>query len=281
MLFGIAVLTALSVVCHPVLQTYGAVGSNEELIPSAEVIPDERLKSRLTDQADLLTDSQESSLEKKLDDISEKLDFDVVIVTTDSTGYRTPQAFADDYFDYNGFGMGDDSDGVVLLVSMDDRDWHLSTAGFGITAITDAGVDYISTMFVPYLSDGDYMKAFETYADLCDEFVTKAKSGTPYDVGNMPKKPFDFLKYGRNALIAGVVIALITVEMMRRSLRSVRPQPSAGDYVKNGSMHITKREDRFLYRRVNRRERPKSGRGGSGTHTSSSGRSHGGGGGKF
>lgn len=274
-----AVLSALSLFCSAPLQTYAAAGSGDELIPSGGTIPQERLQPRLVDQADLLTDTQENSLQKELDDISEKLDFDVAIVTVDSTGSRTPQAFADDYYDYNGFGMGANADGVLLLVSMAERDWHISTAGFGIAAFTDAGLDYISDIFVPYMSDGDYMKAFETYADLCDQFVTQAKNGRAYDNGNMPKAPFDLVKYGGIALIGGGIIALLIVEVMRRSLQSVRPQRSAGNYIKNGSMHITASEDRFLYANVSKRARPKSS--GSSTHRSSSGRSHGGRGGKF
>lgn len=101
-----AVLSALSLLWYVPLQTYAAAGSGEELIPSGGTIPQERLQPRLVDQADLLTDTQEDSLQKELDDISNKLDFDVAIVTVDSTGSRTPQAFADDYYDYNGFGMG-------------------------------------------------------------------------------------------------------------------------------------------------------------------------------
>lgn len=279
-LFGMAVLSALSLLWYVPLQTYAAAGSGDELIPSGGTIPQERLQPRLVDQADLLTDTQEDSLQKELDDISNKLDFDVAIVTVDSTGSRTPQAFADDYYDYNGFGMGGNADGVLLLVSMAERDWHISTAGFGITAFTDAGLDYMSDIFVPYMRDGDYMKAFETYADLCDQFVTQAKNGRAYDNGNMPKAPFNLAKYGGIALIGGIVIALLIVETMRRSLKSVRPQRSAGNYIKNGSMNITDSEDRFLYANVSKRARPKSSSGSS-AHRSSSGRSHGGRGGKF
>ena len=279
-LWGIAVLSALSLIWYAPLQTYATVGCGEELIPSGGTIPQERLQPRLVDQADLLTDTQETSLQQELDNISEKLNFDVAIVTVDSTGSRTPQAFADDYYDYNGFGMGTNADGVLLLVSMAERDWHISTAGFGITAFTDAGLDYMSDIFVPYMSDGDYMKAFETYADLCEQFVTQAKNGRAYDNGNMPKVPFNLVKYAGIALIGGVVIALLIVEVMRRSLQSVRPQRSAGNYIKNGSMHITDSEDRFLYANVSKRARPKSSSGSS-SHRSSSGRSHGGRGGKF
>jgi uncharacterized protein len=67
---------------------------------------------------------------------------------------------------------------------------------------------------------------------------------------------------------------------MKGKLKSVRVQAGASGYVKTGSMNVTHRQDLFLYRDVNRTAKPKDSSGSS-THTSSSGRSHGGGGGKF
>ena len=106
----------------------------------------------------------------------------------------------------------------------------ITTTGFGIRAITDAGLDYISDQFLPYLSDGEYLDAFETYADLCDEFLTQAKTGNAYDGDHMPKGAYPWLKNLLIALGSGVVIALLIVEGMRRSLKSVKMQRSAEKY---------------------------------------------------
>lgn len=237
---------------------------------------------RVVDRADLLTDAQEEELLEELDQISARHWADVVVVTVDTLEGKTPMAYADDFYDYNGYGYGDDYSGVLLLVSMEDRDWWISTTGFGIGAITDAGIDYIGDRVVPYLSDGDYDQAFHTFADLCDEFFRQARSGRPYDTGHMPKEPFGVVTNLLIALVVGLVVAMIATGIMRGQLRSVRGQSGAGDYVRPDSLQITNRRDLFLYRQVRRRPRPKeSSGGGSRTHSSSSGRSHGGGGGKF
>jgi len=65
---------------------------------------------------------------------------------------------------------------------------------------------------------------------------------------------------------------------MKGQLKSVRFKSAASDYTKAGSMNVTESRDLFLYRTVSRREKPRENSGGSSTHTSSSGRSHGGGG---
>lgn len=231
---------------------------------------------RLVDQADLLSAAEESNLLSKLDTISNRQGMDVIVVTTDTLDGKSPMAYADDFYDYNGYA----EDGILLLVSMEDSDWWISTAGYGITAFTDAEIEYLGDLFVPYLSDGDYVAAFETYADHCDEFITQAKSGNPYDTHNLPKEPFDFLTTLVICFVMGLVIAFIVTAVMKGQLKSVRAQAGASGYVKNGSMNVTHRQDLFLYRDVKRTPKPKESSG-SRTHTSSSGRSHGGGGGKF
>ena len=231
--------------------------------------------SRVVDQANLLTDWQEESLADKLDDLSAKHGLDVVVVTADTLNGQSPRDYADDFFDYNGYS----EDGVLLLVSMEDRDWWISTTGYGITAFTDAGIEYLGEQFVPTLSDGNYAEAFDIYADACDAFLTQAKSGDPYDTHNLPREPFAFITNLAICLVIGFVLALIVTAVMKGQLKTVRSQCGAADYVKSGSLNVTHRQDLFLYRNVRRTPKPKDG--GSGTHRSSSGRSHGGGGGKF
>ena len=238
---------------------------------------------RLADNAGLLTDSEQSELLDKLDEISKRQQVDVVAVTTESLNGKTPETYADDFYDDNGYGFGTDCDGVLLLVSMEDHDWYISTCGYGMTAITDDGVAYISEQFLSDLSDGNYAAAFATYAELCDEFITQAKTDRPYDGDHMPKAPFNAVKSLLISMAIGLAIALIVTGSMKGKLKSVRMQSAAASYVKANSLHITESRDLFLYHTVDRTEKPKSNSssGGSSTHTSSSGQTHGGGGGKF
>ena len=89
-------------------------------------------------------------------------------------------AYADDYYDYNGYGAGADNDGILLLLSMEDRDWWISTTGYGIDAFTDYGIDVIGDEIVPDLSNGDYYSAFTEFIDLTDDFLAEAEKGNPY-----------------------------------------------------------------------------------------------------
>lgn len=234
-------------------------------------------KDYVIDDAGLITEEQEEKLQNKLEDINDKYDSDVVIVTVDSLGGKSSEAFADDYYDYNGYG----SDGILLLISMEDRDWAISTKGFGIKAFTDAGQGFLVKQFKPSLSNGDYYKAFDTYADWCDDYLQHAKDGKPYDVGNMPKLPLSKIWIA----IAGAIGSLFgggMVGSMKSQLKSVHRQSGASHY-STGSIDLNTQVDHFMYRKVDRTERAQSSGsgGGSSTHRSSSGSMHGGSHGKF
>lgn len=237
--------------------------------------------ARVIDDAGLLTDSEADDLIAKLDEISERQQFDVVIVTADSLDGATVRDYADDMYDYCNFGYGEDRDGVLLLISMEDRDWYISTCGYGETAFTDAGIQYIGDQMGSNLSDGNYAAAFNTYAEQCDIYITQARTDTPYDSSSLPRQPLSLI-WIPISLVIGFVIALIAVGIMKSKLKTVRSQAAANSYVKDGSLNVTECRDVFLYCTVNRTERPKEdSSSGSSTHTSSSGTTHGGGGGKF
>ena len=115
-----------------------------------------------------------------------------------------------------------------------------------------------------------------------DEFITQAKTGKPYDSGNMPKEPYNLLINLIICVGIGLIASLIITGIWKSQLKSVAFQTQATSYLKPGSLNIANSRDFFLYRTVDRREKEKeSSSGGSSTHKSSSGGTYGGKGGKF
>ena len=232
---------------------------------------------RFVDDADLLSDYEEEMLLNVLDEESEKLNFDIVVVTTNSTDGKTSTAYADDYFDYNGYGMGDDYDGALLLVNVDAREWHISTTGYGIKALNDNDLDDIGENVADYLSYGYYSDAFHVFADLVSEEVLAEQDADTLDVGEI------MIRFGI-ALVVGGGLAFIPVTVMKKKLDNVNARKEASDYVRRDKIVMTEQSDMFLYNTIHRREKPKdngSRSGGSSVHRGSSGRSHGGRGGRF
>ena len=242
---------------------------------------------RMNDSAEVLTEDEDNELEDALEELSLRQSFDVTIATIESlesVDYTSMEEYADDLYDFCQFGYGADRDGVLLLVSVGDRKWHISTCGYGITAFTDAGIQYLGEQMTPDMADGDYAAAFRTFVQWSDAYIDAARSGRPYDVKNLPREPLS-LMYLFLALGIGLVLAWVVVGVMKSRLRSVAFQENAASYVREGSMNLTNSRELFLYRDVHRTERVEEkdsdSSGGSSTHTSSSGTTHGGGGGSF
>ena len=223
--------------------------------------------SLLVDGANLLNTAEKSELLTLLNETSDKLNCDIVVVTTPSLGQRNAMTFADDFYDQNGYGRGENGeDGVLLLISMDERAWWVSTCGKCIEWVDAYAVgDRIGSD----LSGGYYADAFKGY-------VAEVKREIVHETAF-----FSWQRLGA-ALFVGFIIALIAVTSMKAKLKTVRFQPAANNYLKPGSLNVTLAEEHFLYNTVTRTARPKDNdSGGGGSHTSSGGVSHGGGGGHF
>jgi len=235
---------------------------------------------RLIDDADILSMSEENYLLAYLNELSNVHGVDIVVYTVDSIGYSSASDYAEELFEYHGYGIGVDRSCIMLFLSMEERDWHILTAGYGITAVTEVGFDYISELIVPYLSDDDYFNGISAFVDCCDNFINRAKAGDPFDEDDLPKESFPF---GQNliiCLIIGAVAAWIYVSKQKAKLKTVRYKANAKDYTKEGSFDVNLSKDFFLYRTVNRSARSDSS-GSSSTHKTSRGTTVGGRSGKF
>lgn len=125
----------------------------------------------LVDDAGLFTDKEKNDLIKKLDSIRNEYHFDIVIHTTNTFNGKSAMEYADDYYDYNGYGYGENHDGCILVINMDSRDWWLSTSGYGITALTDSKIDNLGDYFVPKLTSGDYYDSMVTFLNQVESYL--------------------------------------------------------------------------------------------------------------
>ena len=213
----------------------------------------------LVDQADLLTTREERLLQAYLEQLSEEMSCEIAVLTVTSLGGKSAQAYADDFYDDNGYGYGPGDDGLLLLVAIQERSWAITTYGTAHRALGNRDLDRIEDAMLSDLSAGKHGIP-EPSADAREGVLGEA---------------FDWKETLVIAVIVGFVLALITVTVMKGNLKSVRPKNEAAAYVIPNSLDLHISHDRFLYRNV-RRVRIDSSSSGGGTHRSSSGRSHGG-----
>lgn len=207
----------------------------------------------LIDNADILDTEEENAVLTELERVSALWDTDIAVVTVPYFDDRTIADSAEAWYNSNPYR----TDGILLFVSMQDRDWDISVYGNTEVSFDYAAREYIGEEILWYLSDDEFSDAFLNFASLCDDFLRQADSGTPYGEGNLPKEPFSFVNV-LIALFVALVVAIIVTAVMKSKLKSVRPKPSAADYVKAGSLQLTRQRDIFLYRSVTRTPKPQN-----------------------
>ncbi len=236
--------------------------------------------SRVADNAGMLSEEEKISLAESIDGISEKYGFDVVIVTVSDTGNKTATQYADDYFDYNGYGFGDDRSGILLLISSADREYWISTSGSCIRTFTDSRINEIGSAMLPKLSSNDYYGACSTFLSMTESYLAKggADGTSSVDINTSDIAVLEIIVVAIAALIG-----FLFENSMKKNMKPPVAQSYASNYVMRDSFALTESSDVFLYTSLSKTPRPKqTGRyGGSSTHVGSSGRSHGGGGGRF
>ena len=229
--------------------------------------------SHVLDEAGLLSESERVSLAAKLDALSEKLQMDVLVRTVDDFDGAAVDDYAEQWYDASEYGQGENKDGCMLLLSMADRDWCITSTGFAETALDSYGRAYIGDAILDKLSDGDYAEAFESFADYVDIFAAQAQTGEPYTSTNPYKEPIHYGKRIVFALAVGLIVALIASSVVKGKYKPVKLQSGASGYMVNGSLVLTASYENFLYHNVTRTPKSNSSSSSGGSSTSSSGRS--------
>ena len=156
------------------------------------------------------------------------------------------------------------------------RDYHFTTHADGERVFNKNGIEYLKKNVQPHLADDNYYLAVNTFADIADELLNMAENGEPFN-----KKQHD-VKYVLIVIGCALLLPLIIAWFMMQSklakMKTAVENDYAASYIKPGSKRLTISRDIFLYSRITKTEKPKND---SDSHKSSSGRTHGGGGGSF
>ena len=224
-------------------------------------------QQRVFDEAELFTGQEEASLEESISRSAEQTPLDLVVVTVLSTGSKDAQTYADDFFDDGGFGVGD-----------------------GICLLSDARIDKILDAVVEHLAEGEAAQAAQAFLNMVTDYasqdVSQSQNGFQAE-GKVPsQQKKSFLKAAVRALPISLIIGIVSVGAIylacgRSGKSEVRPK----SYRYYSSLPLSRKEDRLVDKHVSTRRLPRNnpppgaGRsfGGSSTHSSSSGRIHGGG----
>ncbi len=225
------------------------------LLSSTLIVSAQSSHQRLSDKADILTDFEEQALSESLNDYSNKLGFEIMILTTDRLNFSEPvdtTLYSSDYIDemaltyaeryYQACGFTYDIDGVVFVRYINDYDVYMRMISFGELrkVFDDSACDKVLDSVESYFSRSSSNVAFgfEKYLAKVENVYLTRNDLT--------------LKAIIACLILALVISLIIVSIMKSKLKSVKSQSFAGNYLKPGSFNLTDSKDIYLYRNVTR-----------------------------
>ncbi|MCL2301166.1 MAG: TPM domain-containing protein [Firmicutes bacterium] len=274
---------------------------------------------RVVDGAGLLTREEAESLEAYARELIGQYSMDLVIVTRRGLGGKAPDDYANDFFDYEGYGWREEEtedittgSGMLLLVDMLERDIMGASKGVGEAVFNGEVQERILTAVKPSLGNADYYAAFKRFLDEAGDYLEDyansagvyAEPNTGYNSGNNGgngsynngSSGYSGGGYaGFNgtiflvAALIGLIIAWAVTASMKKKHNTIRTAAAAQSYQQN--FNLTERQDIFLYSNTTRMRLPDdppahtggggSGFSGGGSHTSSSGSSHTNVGGKF
>ena len=233
----------------------------------------------VTDTAGLLTQAEVMALEGQAEQIAADYGCAPYILVVEN--YREYEDTGDVFeagmnlYERWELGCGPEKNGLLLMLSMAERDCALVTYG-SVThqAFTDFGQDYLTEQFLDNFRQNDWAGGFRDYLDGCAWLLEQARNGTPYDVDTAPK--------GFNPLILVIplVLALVVCLVLTGQMKTAKRKTEAGDYMVQGSAKMRVVQDIFTHRTVTRQVIQSENKGGGGGTTINS-RSSAGKSGKF
>ena len=220
----------------------------------------------VTDAAGLLTQDEVLALEAQAEQIAEDYGCAPYILVVEN--YRDYEDTTDIFeagmnlYERWELGYGPEKNGLLLILSMAERDYALVTYG-SVThrAFTDYGQDALYEQFLDNFRNDDWAGGFRDYLDGCAWLLEQARNGTPYDVNTAPK--------GFNPLILVIplVLALAVCLVLTAQMKTAKRKTEAGDYMVQGGAKMRVVQDIFTHRTVTRQVIQSENKGGSGGTT--------------
>ena len=237
----------------------------------------------VVDAAGILSSSEYNSLLTKAQRLSRQYSVGIYIAIVDDMGnwgYRDIEQFTQDLFEANDCGIGEDRDGIMLCLSMAERDYDLDAHGnFANYAFTDYGKEVLAGSFLDDFRRNDWYGGFNDYLDKCESMLISAAKGEPVDVpGSKPMTATE--KAGISAGAGSIIAAIVSFFrglVLKNSMKSANEATNATRYL-SGNVHFTAMDNILLHRNVSRRVISASSGGGGGhgggTTINSAGHSH-------
>lgn len=160
-------------------------------------------------------------------------------------------------------GVGPNRDGIMLLLSMADRDWAMFCYGSHCEyAFNSYGQEKLEKVFLDNFGEDDWYGGFEDYVKECRVYLEKAANGKPVRASLF----FPMLVVIGLSLLAAIAI----VAVIWQKMDNVSEKTTANAYVAAG-LRLTEQTDRFTHKTTSSRKIERSSSSGGSSRSESGG----------
>ncbi len=242
--------------------------------------------SRVFDYYDLLTDSEEETLQEVYRQFETENDIIIFLVTADNsvTGGSSDSASSRYLENFNDETFG--ANAIGLLINMESRYIYVDVAGEeALRVFTDSRQGEILDSVLEELYEEDYQAAGEVFAKKAGEMIYRAEntsgSGSwdgDYGYGELVEEPYMKAHFGIDpvvlavaAVLAAIITAFIFYTLYGKHKEKHEAYSAAG-YIVPGTVRMHVNRDVFIRQYITRVPRPqptenRGGGGGSRPHT--------------
>ena len=218
-------------------------------IPADTELPEDISMNYVLDMAGLLDYDQWKTLEKRAAEIAAQYGCGVYTVTVeDYAAYGSSiESVIEDSYHQLELGEGSGRDGILLMLSMADRDFATFVYGNQAEyAFNDYGLNQLKDCFLDNFADNDWYGGFADYLEECGTYLALAESG----------KPVQASPWGGVAIAVAVsmLIALVICLILKGKMKTVSKKAEANAYVTTAGLKLTGRQDLYTYTTESRRE---------------------------
>ena len=217
---------------------------------------------KLTDDADIITSSQEETIENNLKKCTLATGWDTIIYTNNNNvDSYDMEDYCNDYFDNHNYGCGDKKSGVMLTIDMSSREMYIITKGEAMYCFSDARTDDLLDSVQYELSSGDYDGACDEFIETVEQYynagVDTSKDASYSNIIEAQLTPLEKVIKG---FLYGIVFMLMgglagfLVSLGVRYAYGKNGKGASYDLAKNSSLNLTESRDRFLYKNVTDRK---------------------------
>ena len=236
--------------------------------------------ANVIDTAELLSESEAEALDARCSELEQTYGCGVYLVTVDDyTAYYSAdsiESFAESVFLDLGLGAGEEQDGVLLVLSMAERDYDICAHGMiGNRAFTDYGKGVLAERyFLSEFGSDNWYAGFDRYVDGCMEFLQMDAQDEPFDQNTDPERLEDIgvLKW-IVVIVIPLLTALVVCLVMKGKMKTARKQTHADAYIPQNGVRMLRQDDVYLTT-TQTRVKIETQKSGGGTSVNSGGFSH-------